>query len=391
MIFDITIDLEDFTDKFPHKFLLTLSPSNGEPIEDDGNYPAASLSTSGNDNTGVPWSWLKSCMSECRNNHRACNLHVQDRRLPTRLIDVGTQTTARPRLVMTGTLPQSACEKITYIALSHKWGTRKFTVLTSQNIDAFEACLPLEELPKTFQDAIHFTRQFDIRYLWIDSLCILQDSSEDWQAEAPVMHSVYSNSCLNIAASESESPSEGLYPRKYAYLEQPIQFCHEHGDSRDPINCHYEPWDDIDGFVPLSQRGWVLQERLASPRTIHFMSTVLWECRESRASRISPAFSAVYSEKIWQGQSINNDRDAAFAWYRTIETYSKCALTKRDDKLVAISGLAKIMQTFTRSDYLAGMWRADLARSLLWVPYEDAASHGSRRPRVVEQQGKGLA
>lgn len=336
---------------------------------------------------GGPWTWLAQCMSECRDHHRACNVRDENRRLPTRLIDVGTGASASPRLVISETLPMYP--QIEYIALSHKWGAERFTVLSSDNFEAFQMYIPLDELPKTFRDAIHCARQFNIRYLWIDSLCILQDCPEDWQAEAPTMHSVYSNSYLNIAASEAENPTEGLHPQKRAHLEQPFHFCFEVGEGQQIMKCHYDNWDDLAGLVPLSQRGWVLQERLASPRTIHFMSTIVWECRESRASQASPALCRLVPEKIWQGRNLHSNRSGSFSiWDETVEVYSQCHLTKPEDKLVAISGLARIMQTFTKCDYLAGMWRADLAKAMLWAPHQ--SSHGSCSGRTyrVDQRGE---
>jgi hypothetical protein len=91
-------------------------------------------------------------------------------------------------------------------------------MLEDRNLERNEASLassvPLDELPKTFQDAIQITKCLGIRYLWIDSLCIIQDSTQDWGKEAAAMSQVYKNAYWYIAAtSASDSSVERFFAR----------------------------------------------------------------------------------------------------------------------------------------------------------------------------------
>lgn len=65
----------------------------------------------------------------------------------------------------------------------------------------------LSDLPPLFQDAIIITRQLGLRYLWIDSLCIIQDSLRDWETEAAKMASIYQNSYVTISATDASNGS----------------------------------------------------------------------------------------------------------------------------------------------------------------------------------------
>jgi len=95
--------------------------------------------------------------------------------MPTRLIDVGPSDGSRqPRL-------RELKQRARYLTLSHCWGGGKVAMTMTSNFDERCAAIPLESLSKVFQEAIHFTRLFGMRYIWIDSLCIIQDSSKDWE------------------------------------------------------------------------------------------------------------------------------------------------------------------------------------------------------------------
>lgn len=143
-------------------------------------------------------------LSNCTANHRLCSARRDtDSPLPTRLISTEV---GKLRLVLT----KSWCRKPLYTTLSHCWGKdADFIQLTKANRGAFMESISESELPKTFSDALHITRCFGIKYLWIDSLCIIQEDDEDWRKEAGRMCSVYSGSHLNIAASSARNPHGG--------------------------------------------------------------------------------------------------------------------------------------------------------------------------------------
>ena len=103
-----------------------------------------------------------------------------------------------------------------YLTLSHRWGTAKFVKLEQSKLKEFEQGLKIADLPRTFRDAIVVTRRLGCKYLWIDSLCIIQDSPADWSHEAGLMGEVYANSLCNIAATGSITSDEGCFMERNA-------------------------------------------------------------------------------------------------------------------------------------------------------------------------------
>lgn len=168
-----------------------------------------------------------------------------------------------------------------YIALSHRWGNpkqhRQFCT-TRLNLDTLEQDINFHELPRTFQDAITVTRQLGIRFLWIDSLCIIQDDPEDWERESKRMEDVFSSAYCTIAATCATGSAEGfLKPRgdrKCATMRSSKGSKFFICEAIDDFGLHVEASE-------LNQRGWVLQERALSNRTIHFTERQsYWECGE---------------------------------------------------------------------------------------------------------------
>lgn len=229
--------------------------------------------------------WTKSC-------ENARHLPPDKNFVPTRLILVGDETSRKVQLVC------NLGEKLTsvqYVALSHRWGTPeqrkpaevKFATTTKDNINgiAEPASVDDTDLPKTFRDAIAVTRKLKVKYLWIDSLCVLQkaneedtESKKDWDNESKIMEQIFSSAHLTIAASCAQHRFHGfLRPRT------PRQFVTMTAD--DGTQFHVcEMIDNFDSDVEqgeLNKRGWVLQERALSRRTIHFTETqTYWECGE---------------------------------------------------------------------------------------------------------------
>src|SRR5690242_16624612 len=121
---------------------------------------------------------------QCEETHTKCSERQDKDWKPTRLIDLGPPgATLPPRLLHTENIENP----IPYVTLSHRWGSAKMFQLTSKNVEDLKQSIPVEELSKTFQDAFLVCKRLDMRYIWIDSLCIMQDNAEDWQKEAALM------------------------------------------------------------------------------------------------------------------------------------------------------------------------------------------------------------
>jgi hypothetical protein len=334
--------------------------------------------------------WLQMCETE----HSKCNEEqAQPPFYPTRLLELnGVSSTADyVRLIV------SEHETMTgaYTTLSHQWGKANFLQLKRDNINHFLDAIAIKDLPKTFQDAINVSRKLGIHYLWIDSLCIMQDKDDlsDWFHEAELMHKVYSHSYCNLSATDGVNSSDGLYHSRYAHNIRETKvnlYVRHHNDQVDRsaslvLEDTDRMWNRFVVQTAFHKRGWVFQERVLSPRVLHFgRHQLFWECRESQRQEKHPDelklnFSAKWNTKsFWEKPFVNDEKDHSLTWQSMITAYSGTNLTVSDDKLIALSGVAKRFASMTGDTYVAGLWRRSLERELLW--YLNDAVKRSPRP-----------
>lgn len=155
-------------------------------------------STSSAASLDLAYEWFK----ECLEHHVSCNRSSERPFLPTRLVNVGCLSDdggTKCKLV----LREEITPEERYATLSHCWGSSPIKKkLIISKIEDMRAGVSVSELPRTFQDAIVVARKLGLRYLWIDSLCIIQDSpgDVDWAHESSLMNDVYGNSSCNISA-----------------------------------------------------------------------------------------------------------------------------------------------------------------------------------------------
>jgi hypothetical protein len=260
-----------------------------------------------------------------------------------------------------------------YICLSYCWGKIPNEAKTVQStLERFQSRIPWTILPRTFQEAVIVTRRLGVRYLWIDSLCIIQGDEDDWRKEASRMCSVYQGSTLTIFATDSSDTRGGLFRKSpEADLSRKVLDGTTSG-------CQWEIYAapdliDIQKFLfypkafPLFSRAWALQERLLSPCQLHFGASELeWKCQNRIVSENSVKYP---SKPVWIAPSnflalpgdkwIDN-------WHEVIKHYTSLNLSFESDRLPAISGIAKRAAKSMNCDYLAGVWRNTLPEDLLW-------------------------
>lgn len=201
--------------------------------------------------------------------------------MPTRLIDLSKSTSLpQPHLITT-----KITEKYKYAALSHSWGGKVALTTTKQTLKNRETGISLDELPATFKDACVLALRLKIHYLWIDSLCIVQDDKQDWERESAIMGEIYENSHITISATAAKDSTRGILHDRASRF-RPIVLPHSSENRELNRPMVLRPWllswsQSIDGSdSPLSSRGWVLQERLLPPRTVHMgHEQLFWECR----------------------------------------------------------------------------------------------------------------
>ncbi|OJD39753.1 heterokaryon incompatibility protein [Diplodia corticola] len=327
--------------------------------------------------------WLHACRQKDE-DHSMCTVRRNHNpTLPTRLVYCGSDVDP-PRVCESATLPP--CTE--YLTLSHCWGTKPIFSLTVENEERLKAELPKGKLTRSFLDAIFVTRALKFEYIWIDSLCIIQDSHEDWAAESVTMGSVYANAVLNIAATGVASGEKGFFATRDAAILPPLKLGLNLGQPWPDYDIvlkgeywlHKRTFDDDVDKAPLNTRGWVLQERILSPRILHFGSNqIYWECPSLVACEVFPRGFPTDVEFIRKGiRSPAFEKYASQAkgeiygqWRGAVQSYSSRAFTKRRDRFRAIWGIASEMGALLEDDYVAGLWKGDLLRELLWIVHQE--------------------
>lgn len=324
--------------------------------------------------------WLK----DCDENHAGCfpeNSGPGPTRIPTRLIDVGEEKYSRTvRLHETGLRKADRSEELGYIALSHPWGDENYNnhfCTTSKNItDRLETGIPIIELPDTFKHAVKVTRELGVRYLWIDSLCIIQGDDGDFEEEAKHMETVFSSAYCVIAASRAMGTSDGFLKdrldRKFVRFERssenPFYICEAIDDFQHDV---------IEGA--LNKRGWVLQERALARRTIYFTEKQMyWECGEGvrceTLTRMRNNQAAFLGDPNFPNVATNSTKGGRIRLYESLyKQYSRLQFSRDYDRPIAIAGLEqRLIRAFdTQGGY--GVFERYFWRSLLWQRDSDVA------------------
>lgn len=348
--------------------------------------------------------WINEC----------CNDHFPPYRpapLPTRVLHVGSDD-VEPRLYT------SQGEEKRYAALSHRWGAtvRPLTTETA-TLGQRTQEIPFRELPKTFRDAVTVTRSLGIDYLWIDSLCIIQDDPKDWEREALKMADVYSNSFVTLSADDAEDATQGfLIPRDgranlavsiaypasassqgagHVYARRKAQL--DAGDKGDgsSFDIAHTP-DGVNPVRLLDTRGWTFQERLLAPRTLHFTAAeMVFECtvgvkcectlvRDDKLDRENMGYQRrLFKRHHTLSHTSGSDPPPMYNWAAVVDGYTSRVLTYDKDRLPAIAGVATAMHPFPPEDYYFGLWSKQLKWGLLWTAATGAVSRRHSPPEYA--------
>jgi Heterokaryon incompatibility protein (HET) len=219
---------------------------------------------------------IEGWISECREQHG--HRRYQINQVPSRILEIKENGS---KVV----LCELSSMEAAYSALSHCWGTLQPVTLTTDNLEDFRMGVQTSSLPKTFQDAIWLADHLRIQYVWIDSLCIIQDDPDDWARESARMADIFGNSFLTIAACRAANTSEGFLADRPERTYLPIPACV--GDLTGEVLAFNLPLKYVGDTrqcayledEPLTERGWALQERYLACRTLHFgRSQIFFEC-----------------------------------------------------------------------------------------------------------------
>lgn len=336
-------------------------------------------------------------------NHDSCKPPAEFQMSPKRLINVGNET-RNPFLVET--FPGS--QQVKWLSLSYCWGENRPMKLTKHTMKKLKNGIPLIEFDPTIRDAILVTRALEIMYIWIDALCIIQDDdAKEWNEQASKMNEIYGGSTVTLAVASSNSVMNGFLNERalqHIPILLPSNPARESSGTKSPAKVFISPeWVKNGGELngPWSNRGWTMQEGLIPSRLLHYTSSqMIWKCGEEQKFEIGITESLnnvvaevlTYSDDIsfgsgwlWKLETfmkfkrfpdylpsnldypLLSEPETFHLWYDLIEEYTQRRFTDISDRLVAISGLAKIFgNTIRCHEYLAGLWKPDLIRGLMW-------------------------
>ncbi|KAF4784150.1 Heterokaryon incompatibility [Colletotrichum scovillei] len=334
-------------------------------------YPSIGDSTDSHQVIAQLLAWL----NNCRSSHDNCRRSSQQK--PTRLVRIDW---ASQKIGVVHDIDSDE----EYIALSYRWGdSASAYCLTTKTMAELSAAggVGMECLPQVIKDACRVCSWVGVKYLWVDRLCILQDSVDDWNTEASRMASVYGNGLCTIAASCAAHDDQSLFRKRRPLCHQPLRL------SRCPLTSELsqEPLLAVPAFVHLyverdqtgflATRGWVFQERLLSRRTIYFAEEqVYWECIEQKASDAWPegwnSKLESYHQKIAEMAEDMDHSKAMAEWDNVVQAYTETSFSKGKDRLPGLSGLAHDFKSRCLSEqdtYLAGMWKSHIIQNLCWL------------------------
>ncbi|KAM7220124.1 Heterokaryon incompatibility protein (HET) domain containing protein [Rhypophila decipiens] len=335
-------------------------------------------------------------ISECSANHSLCQL-PSNISPPTRLIHIlGPEEV---HLVVSSQLTASErASAARYATVSHCWGSGRFLKLKSNNLDEFKRSIPFNRLIKKFQETIALCHSLKIEYVWIDTLCIIQEDFADWAREASRMAAVYQSGVINFMISGS-SENDTCFPRMNMAELFPCQIrTRTNNGSSQQESFWLQPEVDLSNyfesdhkdFFPILKRGWVFQERYLSSCTVYLGGPrLIWDCRECLLSEETGLENHIgifdwthipYDRKRQEEMIRPTYRDSHQSrlirfrdWMAIVRGYTSADLTYATDRLAGIAGIASAFQQRLSEPYIAGMWEEQLRYgSLLWKPVSSA-------------------
>ena len=350
--------------------------------------------------------WLRDCTK-----HDCCPMQNPEP-LPSRVIDVASDSDGDIVSLVDGRGHFNY-----YAALSYPWGGRQVGQTTGRNLPVRQHAMDMKSLSSSVQDAIWVTRRLGLRYLWVDAICILQDSEEDKVRELKSMAAIYRQAYVTLLAASSESSSDGFLDNQY-FVE---------GSSRvlpfwtktmvlTSVGVRY---NDRSFYPkgPLDFRAWAFQENLLSSRRLLFTPlTLQYECRRGRVNlgdslcdpwrvlgaqifispgsiiRLPAAGVPLRARKfnvsrLTRRQSAGPEGGLILAlWQDILQEYTSRSLTFQEDVLPALSAIAEAFQPFVGDQYLAGLWSGS-ALPVLLIWHATFSTTGRLRPEPTEYLG----
>ncbi|KAL7936146.1 heterokaryon incompatibility domain-containing protein [Trichoderma chlorosporum] len=398
MAFTVDISSRELESQGPvyHQWTILIDVDRtSEHEKERSDHPFAHKSPVFYNNTGAESSLkrVSNWLNECSSKHGSCMSSLLAQ-LPKRVLEITSDSQGHINV----RLIEDFAEQEKYICLSHRWGASTHLCQTTiESLPAHLERIPWSRLPKTFQDAAKVAVWLGIKYIWIDSLCIIQDSSDDWKDQAAQMCEIYSGAFVTLAAAWSADSDVGLFRESPSFKVHSSPSIGTQAASylirRAP---EHTTWDvagvlQMTPELPLLSRAWVYQERLLSPRIVYFTRyEVAFECAGNNREKICECehipggiwgggsngagggrgehtdFRKLYH---FEGLHTSNVAEIKKYWHQIVEEYSGLRISFTSDRLPALSGVARQYGTTHSADlgrYVAGMWENCFPSELLW-------------------------
>ncbi|KAJ4317343.1 hypothetical protein N0V84_007400 [Fusarium piperis] len=287
---------------------------------------------------------MQTSLKECLSSHTECTRTYLPP--PSRLVDV-------QNLCLVDSAPIGSP---TWAALSYCWGGPQKAQTTSKNVSGRYKAIDIGDMPLTLRDAIRTCRELNLPYLWIDSMCIIQDDEDDKAREINKMPEVYQGALVTLSASCAATCHGGfLHDRPHPAPGVALPMKRSDG-SHDIIQAvkWTRPVEE-----PINTRAWTFQEQALSERIIDYGSQrASYFCNSSGKKRRFGMLPS-QTDDLLRGE-----------WASTVEKYSARQLTFVSDRLNAVAAVAsRFAETagLSSSEYVAGLWKPSLVRGLLWT------------------------
>jgi hypothetical protein len=353
---------------------------------------------------GIPFdspvaaNWIGERLRECKEHPKCAGAGAP--KLPSRIIEIsGTETDIKVRLFVTN----GHCA--TYAALSYCWGGSQAVTTTIKTLPVHTQGLKFSSLSQTIQDAILVVSRLGEQYLWVDALCIVQDDPQDKMLEITKMDQYYKNAHITIIAGNAKAADDGfLHPRnpfipsctipylapdgRQGSLKVSHRVVRDHSQRESSLG---QPHESRPSLIkdPISRRAWTFQESILSPRKLFFgLRHIEWHCRHTFKSFSNDEQRVKDSEVLVGGPEPDFDFFTARpaynpqaiykTWNDAVRDYTSRSMSVSNDKLPAISAIARELQRCSGDRYLAGLWESSLLAELTWRPDRPLGSQDRR-------------
>ncbi|KAI3323080.1 heterokaryon incompatibility protein-domain-containing protein [Xylariaceae sp. AK1471] len=352
----------------------------GRPVETDVSSP-------------IVVAEAKKLISTCLRTHSECSATITHPQLPARVLDVFGTSTSHVILIKTDN--KLGKKKLEYVALSYCWGGDQPIKLLHSNQNILEGeGVSIKSLPKGIQDAVECTKTLGYRFLWVDALCIIQDSEDDKLREISNMASIYRDSAVTIVAAVTGSVFGSFLGFNRAssvdaaFTKLMVKQCRidlyvDNGEMGSLTIVPRVEGREITRNMPINSRAWCFQESILPRRLLFYGPQELlfrcWmiDCQSVIANvidysnGIDPPRPSSYEQR---------DPDAKRLWYRLVHNYSFRKVSMLQDRVHAISGVISDLREKWTDECIFGVWRSRLLEDLCWTSISDRTERSFHAP-----------